>query len=347
MLHSAVQSLIPATKLEAVEKALHTAFQTTHVDDITLLTGGLSTAFVYKITVTGRPYVLRLAMQTDAFRDPARYFACINIAAEAGITPAVHYSSVEDALSITDFIDAVPLRGNFASADELLVTLAGVVRSLHATPLFPKLIHYLDGIDMLIAQFHSLHILPESATEEHFRYYEEIRNIYPRHDPDVVSSHNDLNPGNLLFDGTKIWVIDWESAFQGDRYIDLAIVAKNFVRTQEQEELYLKAYFGAPASEYQQARFFLMQQVTSIFYAMMLMQVAATSLPAGVVFTTEMDTPSLPDFHAQLHAGEVSLASYEGQCMYGKVMLNTALHGMTTPRFAESLRILEQHPVGT
>lgn len=346
MLHSTVQSLIPATKLEAVEKALQTAFQTTHVEDIVLLTSGLSTAFVYKITVGGRPYVLRLAMQTDAFRNPARYFACINIAAEAGITPAVHYSSIEDALSITDFIDAVPLRGHFASTDELLVARAGVVRSLHAAPLFPKLIHYLDGVDMLITQFHALHILPESATEEHFRCYEKIRKVYPRHDPDVVSSHNDLNPGNLLFDGTKIWVIDWESAFQGDRYVDLAIVAKSFVATREQEELYLKAYFGEPASEYQQARFFLMQQVTSIFYAMMLMQLAATSLPTGAVHTTGMDTPSMSDFHAQIGAGEVSLASYDGQVMYGKVMLNEALRGMRTPRFAESIRILEQHPVG-
>jgi aminoglycoside phosphotransferase (APT) family kinase protein len=346
MLHSNVQSLIPATKLEAVEKALQTAFQTTNVEDIVLLTGGLSTAFVYKITVAGRPYVLRLAMQTDTFRDPARYFACIAIAAEAGIAPAVHYASIEDALSITDFIDAIPLRGHFASADELLTKLAEVVRSLHATPLFPKLIHYLDAIDMLIVQFRSLHILPESATKEHFKYYDEIRRVYPRHDSDMVSSHNDLNPSNLLFDGKKIWVIDWESAFQADRYIDLAIIAKNFVRTQEQEELYLKTYFGKAASEYQQARFFLMQQVTSIFYAMMLMQVAAASLPAGAEHTAEMDTPTLSDFHARLGSGEVSLASYEGQIMYGKVMLNEALRGMTTPRFAESIRILERNPAG-
>lgn len=124
---------------------------------------------------------------------------------------------------------------HWASSNELLPELVKIIKSIHSTPLFPKLVNYLDGIDMFIQNFKASELLPESATEEHFRYYSQIQNVYPRYDGDVVSSHNDLNPNNILFDGKKIWIIDWEAAFQNDRYVDLANVANRFV-TNEMEE---------------------------------------------------------------------------------------------------------------
>lgn len=111
-------SSIPEAKHEAVEKALQTAFNTTTIENIELLTGGLSSALVYKITVGGKPYVLRLIMRIDPLSDPVRQYTCMNIAVEAGIAPYIYYSSVEDALLIADFIDAKPLFGYSTVSDE-------------------------------------------------------------------------------------------------------------------------------------------------------------------------------------------------------------------------------------
>lgn len=96
----------------------------------------------------------------------------------------------------------------------------------------------------------------------------------------MVSSHNDLNPNNILFDGKKIWVIDWEAAFQNDRYVDLAIVAKTFVHNQEDEAIFLQTYFGEQLDEYKRARFFLMQQICRMYYAMIMLKLAAAQKPA-------------------------------------------------------------------
>ena len=90
-------AVLPATKLNAVERALQSAFQTTEVDSIALLNGGLSSALVYKLVVVGKAYVLRLVMEINELTDPARQFACMNIAATAGVAPAVRYVSVADA----------------------------------------------------------------------------------------------------------------------------------------------------------------------------------------------------------------------------------------------------------
>jgi hypothetical protein len=52
-------------------------------------------------------------MQIDPLNDPVRQFACMNIAADAGVAPPVRYANAEQALSIIDFIETVPLSEHF------------------------------------------------------------------------------------------------------------------------------------------------------------------------------------------------------------------------------------------
>lgn len=330
--------LIPAAKRDAVQTAFQTAFNTTTVDSIDLLSGGLSSALVYKVVVGGKPYVLRLLMEIDQLRDPVRQFLCMNHAAAAGIAPAVYYANEGDALSITDFIATQPLSKALTTPEERLQILAHTIKAIHALPRFPHLVNFLDGIDRFIQNFQASALLPASATAEHFSAYAEIQRVYPRYDPDLVASHNDLNPNNMLFDGQKIWIIDWEAAFCNDRYVDLAIAARPFVTDAAQETFYLQCYFGDVPTAYQRARYFLMQQVCHMYYAMIMMQMAAAQKPTGVTADPTMDTVRLYDFHHQVGAGTVALTTYEGQLSYGKTLLNEALYNMRQPTFAAALR---------
>jgi hypothetical protein len=83
------------------------------------------------------------------------------------------------------------------------------------------MVNYLDAVDGFIRKFQAAKILPLSETEELFRQYARVASVYPRHDSDMVSSHNDLKPENILFDSNHIWLVDWEAAFLNDRYVDL------------------------------------------------------------------------------------------------------------------------------
>jgi thiamine kinase-like enzyme len=223
------QALIPEGKLDTVESALKKTFNTVIVDSVEQLTGSLSTSVVYKIVVHGKPYILKIILKPNAFNDPIRHYTCINLAAQVGVAPFVYYAD-EDGVLITDFIEAKPLPKPLAT--EYLIELAGIVQAIHSAPNFLPLVNYLDGIDGFIQHFQASKLLPEQATQEHFKYYAEIQKAYPRHDPDRVPSHNDLNPRNLLWDGQQIWVVDWETAFQNDCYVDLAIVASHFISTE-------------------------------------------------------------------------------------------------------------------
>jgi aminoglycoside phosphotransferase (APT) family kinase protein len=336
--------VIPESKRAAVERALLQTFGTPAPDEIVLLTGGLSSALVFKIIVKGKSCLLRLIMRVDEGNAPARQFVCMKLAAEAGIAPPVLYADADDAVSITGFVETRPFAGV-----PLLPHLAQTVRAIHALPLFPRLEGKVNGADMFMQKFQASGMLPESATSEHFRYYAEIRRACSEQEADLVSSHNDLNPGNLLFDGRRLWVVDWEAAFATERYVDLAIVANFFISQEAEEEAFLRAYFEGEVSRYQRARFFLMRPVCHMVFAFAFLRLATAAGPRGDARSAEAASgktaPGLKDFYVLLRTGEVSLGSPEGQLLYAKVLLNESLRMMKTPRFAESLGIALRGPL--
>ena len=174
MQQTLTHSILPPQRVSAVEKALQCTFGTAEIESITPLAGGLSSALVYKIVVSGKPYLLRLMMHTDALSDPARLFTCMKLAADAGIAPHVYYADEHDALCITAFDEAKPMLANFAVYDDLLTGLAQTVKAIHATPRFPTLVNFMNGVDGFIAEFHASQRLPTEATAEHFRLYSHI-----------------------------------------------------------------------------------------------------------------------------------------------------------------------------
>ena len=263
-------------------------------------------------------------MRTEMIGNPAHEFACMQTAAGAGIAPRILYANVEDRILITDFVEAKPI------PDDMVYLIVPTLRTLHSLPNFPKVVNYFDVVDGFIRRFQAANILPESATEELFRLYAEVQKVYPRHDTDLVASHNDLKPQNMLFDGNHIWLVDWESAFLNDRYVDLAIVANFFVKDDDQEESFLTAYFGESAGEYRRSRFYLTRQAVSMFYAtLLLLEVSRSSLTIDV----NMTTPGFKEFHQELILDKIDMTKAESKVLYGMIHLREALRNMQTPRF--------------
>src|SRR5947207_5906746 len=105
--------MIPQEKSAAVTRGLREAFGVTELEDIRELAGGLGANPVFRIVVRGSAFLLRINMRTG---DLTRHYTCMKAAAEAGLAPQVWYTSVEDRISITDFVEAAP----FPVADALI-----------------------------------------------------------------------------------------------------------------------------------------------------------------------------------------------------------------------------------
>lgn len=188
-----------------------------------------------------------------------------------------------------------------------------------------------------LAKFQASKILPEQDTEKLFVRYKQIRAIYSPLDSEMVPSHNDLfKPDNILFDGNRVWLVDWEAAFQNDRYADLAVVANMIVSNEQEEETYLQEYFGTPPDEYQKARFYLMKQVAHMFYAMAYLAMASPGKPID----WSEPVPAYTGFQRRFWAREVGLENSPEKTVFGRVHWEQLSRDMRQPRFDEALKIV-------
>jgi thiamine kinase-like enzyme len=60
---------------------------------------------------------------------------------------------------------------------------------------------------------------------------------------ELVFGHNDLLAGNLLDDGKRLWLVDWDYAGWGSALFDLGGLASNSALAPDQEEWLLATYF--------------------------------------------------------------------------------------------------------
>jgi hypothetical protein len=332
--------MIPQEKSAAVTLGLTKAFGLAEFEDILDLTERPGSNRAFRIIVRGSAYLLRINTRAG---DMARHFTCMQAAAEAGLAPRVRYASVEDRISITDFVEAVPL-----PAEEALVRIPATLRTLHALPPFPRasfnttctfLLNTGAALEGLLQTFRTSSILHESETVELFARYEQLATVYSRLNPDLTPSHNDLfKPDNMLFDGNRLWLVDWEAAFQNDRYADLAVVANMIVSNESEERIYLREYFGQPPDEYQRARFYLMRQVAHMFYVMAFLTLGVSGRPLD----RREPVPSYSDYQRRFWAREVTLADSQAKTVFGRVHWEQLAQNMRQERFDEALRIVSE-----
>jgi aminoglycoside phosphotransferase (APT) family kinase protein len=342
--------MIPQEKSEAVTRGLRQAFGVTEIEDISRITVGHTSSHVFRIIVRGSPYLLKIIVRAE---DPTRHYTSMKAAAEAGVAPRVWYTNIEDRICITDFVEVEPL-----PVSEALVRLPALLRKLHALPQFGRapfnttctfLLHKGPAFDKgpaleaFLQRFQAANVLPKSEMEEFFARYAEVAAAYPHEDGEMVSSHNDLfKPDNILFDGRRVWLVDWEAAFLNDRYADLAVVANHVVTNDEEEIVYLREYFGAAPDPYQRARFHLMRQIAHLFYTMAFLTLGSSGKPADWSGTV----PEFTDYHRRMWAGGVDLRDNAEKVVYGRVHWERLLQNVGQPRYNEALRIVsDRHAI--
>lgn len=332
---------IPETKRPAVERALLSAFGTAETDSIAQLTGGLSGALVFRIRVGGIPYLLRIEGERSYFKDPARWYGCMRTAAEAFLAPRVRYASAEDGVAVIDYIAEQSLAHEYpGTRTDMITELAQAARALHATPGFPVLTDYLDGMEGVLAQLRASALVRPQALSEVLARYAELAEVYRGLPQELVSSHNDLNPGNVLFDGTRLWLVDWESAFRADRWVDLATLANFFTKDAAEEDVLLRVYFGEAPDAARRARMFLARQVNHVFNGAIFLIGAAGARPEARLENMRLESPHYLDLHRGLGEGTFNFGAWESRVAYGQARLTAALENLSGPDCARAIAAL-------
>ena len=76
---------------------------------------------------------------------------------------------------------------------------------------------------------------------------------------DLVYGHNDLLAGNLIDDGARLWLIDWDYAGYNSPLFDLGGLASNNELASADEDWLLEAYFDRPLDDALRRRYAAMK----------------------------------------------------------------------------------------
>ena len=139
--------------------------------------------------------------------------------------------------------------------------------------------------------------------DPHQERLDSLRQAYNDGSTELVSSHNDSIPSNVLFDGKRLWLIDWESAYRNDPLVDVAIVLDNLAPSQELQETFLTAWSGRSLDSHVRARLQLVRSLTRLYYAGVLLSSSAAS--SWISGDTDLAVPTAADFEQDIRAGRI------------------------------------------
>jgi thiamine kinase-like enzyme len=80
----------------------------------------------------------------------------------------------------------------------------------------------------------------------------------------LVPCHDDLLNANVLGDGERVWLVDWEYAGMGDRYFDLGNLSINNGFGEAEDRVLLEAYWGEPCTPRRFAALRLMRSLSDV-----------------------------------------------------------------------------------
>jgi thiamine kinase-like enzyme len=210
------------------------------------LNGGLSNE-THLVSMDGKKYVVKINFPQNEYLGLSRKeeLKAQKMASEIGIAPNVYGGTDSDAYSISEFINGHLMTREEVLEEENLIHIAALLIKAHSITGIKRTCSIFDLIDGYLSGIEKFKInLPDGFYEVR----KEVLRIRERREKDTINNkkycHNDIFTNNLLFDGSKITVIDWELSGIGDPYMDLATLAYSCGFTAENEKVILKGYFG-------------------------------------------------------------------------------------------------------
>jgi thiamine kinase-like enzyme len=208
------------------------------------LAGGL-TNDNFLVEDGGERYVVRVGGDILAHNIVRTTEAAANRAAyAAGVSPRVHYAAA-NALVI-GFIDARTLTPEDVRAPENHARLVDLIKRAHReipkhfsgpAPLF-WVFQVVRHYDRVLRELQSPHV---SSLPAFGRIAERLEQaVGPI---DIVFGHNDMLPANLLDDGERLWLVDWEYAGFNSPLFDLGGLASNSEASGDAAEHIMELYY--------------------------------------------------------------------------------------------------------
>jgi len=289
---------------------------------ITKIAAGMSGAGVYRIAAGGEQFVLKVSPPGQPADEWRRVVEVQQLAAAAALAPRIVHSNEDRRAVLSAFVpdQSFPaLYGDPRTRGLAILKLGQMLRRMHDLPLpaglrpaaphvFARELWSGPLADLAVPAF------VEEAVQR------ALAGTPAADDEALVLSHNDLNPTNLIFDGDRLLMLDWETAAANEPFYDLATVA-NFLRMDDSSSRALLDAYGTPAAILPD-RYRDQRRLSAALVGGLLLNRARQSGHAGATGgETRESTASLGEVYAGLRDGSISLATPDGQWRFGLAMV--------------------------
>ena len=209
--------------------------------------GGLSN-YSFLVTCNNKKFVAKFLNDLKIFHTThIQEAAACKAAHKLGISPKIiHYDSK---VIIFEHIQSKILTTEGIKEEERLKELISLLKVVHN-----KVAHYFRGPAMLSWNFYSardyirtLNNLNSPYIEKLNKFLKDILIFEDISSPfEIVFTHGDFFLSNILDDGKKLWLVDWEYAGFNSPLVDIASLSKHGQLNSEEENFILKQYYEIP-----------------------------------------------------------------------------------------------------
>jgi thiamine kinase-like enzyme len=212
--------------------------------DIKELHGGITNSN-YLVNQNDQMYVVRMVEEQPLLGiDRRNEVLCMKIGYKCGISPDVIYTG--SGIMVTNFVQGKVLQPENVSEEQYLSLISGVLKIVHGSG------HKLSGEILYFSPFQVVRTYYQRAIELTANMpkglshaIDEVELLENEVGPFIPTlCHNDVLAANWIFDGSKMWLIDWEYAGIGNPMFDLGNLAHNSGFEEDMDRALLEVYFG-------------------------------------------------------------------------------------------------------
>jgi thiamine kinase-like enzyme len=217
------------------------------------LAGGITNHNVLVTRDDGARFVVRVAgASTETLGIDRRIEYQASLAAAAvGVGPPVEAYVADAECLVTGFIGGTTLSPEAVREPETLARVARALRSVHEGSTNAGRFSSFEIVESYsgLAVAHGVALPAACAGARSIARQVELARgpVTPR------PCHNDLLAANLIDDGDRIRIVDWEYAGMGDVFFDLANLSANNEFGEAEIELLLESYFGDASTEHRRS----------------------------------------------------------------------------------------------
>ena len=323
-------ALLPKHQFAPACAALRAHLAGATLDKVEPLSGGVSGARILRVSAGGRDVVLRAEPDRIALEHRQRHFAAMTAAAEMGAAPAVWHADSETGICVMDFVPARPLAEHPGGPVGLARDLGRLLAKVREASRFADYGPYPELIGTLLSGLAVNGRLSERDLAPCRDGLARIASAMAWDGPQVAS-HNDVSPRNLMSDGARLWLVDWELAWLSDPLVDLAIASTELAVGDALERELLAASFGRAPDRALLARLAVTRLLARLAYGVIVFD----SLPPA---PDSLDGALTPDgFRAAVAEGRLAPGSRDIAAAFARMSLADFARGVAAPTFADTL----------